>query len=117
MANKPEHMQREITAIKVYQWLKEWDEVKWDKKKHRAKPSPHFYIFTMPASELKALSGISRRTTATGEPRTLDLGIQRRHEADRSREIGEFIKHGYPWSGLSSIKRESGRFKDFWKPG
>ena len=117
MEETPQDTQREIVATKVYQWLSEWEKVDYDEEHHRRKPTPYFYLFTMPASELKALTGISRRTTETGELRSLDLGIQRRHEPYRSREIGEFVRYGYPWSELSTAKRESGQFNDLRKPG
>jgi len=108
---------REIVALKVRQWLKEWDKVTFDVKEHRGRPAPHFYIFTLPASDLKALSGIQRRTTAGGLLRSKDLGIQRRHDESRSKEITEFIHYGYPWSDLSESKRKSGQYDDLLKPG
>lgn len=108
---------REIMALKVHQWLNEWERVKFDDSIHRHRPDSHFYVFTISASELKALSGIYRRTIKGGLLRSQDLGIQRRHDQDRSNKIYEFIKYGYPWSDLSDAKRESGQFDDLRKPG
>lgn len=108
---------RAITALIVRQWLDRWDEVRFDEKHHRRKPEPHFYLFTIPAVELKALSGIYKRTTAQGQLRSTDLGIQRRHDEERSKRIQEFVKHGYPWSDLNEKKRKSGEFDDLLKPG
>jgi DGQHR domain-containing protein len=108
---------REIVALKVSQWLREWSKVIFDDKSHRRPPDPHFYLFTLPAPELRALSGIQRRTTAEGLPRSQDLGIQRRHDEQRSEEISKFIRYGYPWSDLSETKRKSGKFGDLRKPG
>jgi hypothetical protein len=57
---------REITAIKVHQWLPEWDEVEFNENAQRKRPDSHFYMFSMPASQLKTLTGIRRRTTEGG---------------------------------------------------
>jgi len=106
---------KNVLALKVHQWLNEWNDVEFDASVHRREPPHEFYMFSLNARELKALSGIQRRTrSADKEP---DLGIQRRHEEDRSREIGRFVKHGYPWSELSEAKRNSSDFEDFKKPG
>ncbi|NJN92458.1 MAG: hypothetical protein HC878_20250 [Leptolyngbyaceae cyanobacterium SL_5_14] len=77
----------------------------------------YFYLFTLPASELKALSGVHPRSTENTQLRSQDLGIQRRHDRKRSEEISTFIQFGYPWSSLSSKQRESEKFSDLRKPG
>lgn len=107
----------EIPALKVHQWLNEWNKVDFKAQAHQRKPDPHFYMFTLRAGDLKALSGIRRRTTEGGQPRAQDLGNQRRHEPGRSKEIRQFVKYGYPWSDFTEAKRESGRFNDLRKPG
>ena len=117
MTNEKRAGGRRVVALRVRQWLREWDKVPFDDTAHRRKPDPHFYIFGLPASEVKALSGIQRRTTAEGLARSRDLGIERRHDESRSREIAEFIKFGYPWSELSASKRRSPDFDDLRKPG
>jgi hypothetical protein len=108
---------RTVPALKVVQWLPPWDKVKFDPKKHRAKPEPYFYIFSMPASELRSLCGIFRRQTKGVSPRSADLGIQRQHDPERSEEISHFITSGYPWSTLSEAKRNSDKYNDLKKPG
>lgn len=108
---------REFSAIKVHQWLPEWDKVDFNPRFHRRQPEPQFYIFKLPASWLKALSGIYRRTMQPGQLRSADLGIQRRHDQKRSTEIREFVQYGFPWSELSPAKRKSGEFNDLRKPG
>jgi len=50
-------------------------------------------------------------------PRSTDEGVQRRHDPDRSAEIAEYVRHGFPWSTLSKQKRVSGEFNDLKKPG
>ena len=117
MAKKKPGEGRSVVALKVRQWLGEWDKVRFDLSEYRRKPDPHFYLFALPASELKALTGIQRRTTTDVLARSQDLGIQRRHEAHRSKQIAEFIRYGYPWSDLNPRKRDSGEFDDLRKPG
>jgi DGQHR domain-containing protein len=109
--------QRQVPAIKVHQWLEGWDKIAFSPKDHRAKPEPHFYIFSLPAVELRALCGISRRDASKVGDRSLDLGIQRRHEPERSKEIAQFVGYGFPWSTLSEAKRRSEQYNDLRKPG
>lgn len=114
----PASESRRIThALKIHQWLPEWNEIEFDLSHSRARPSENFYLFSMPAADLRALSGIFRRSTEGGLARELDLGIQRRHDSDRSDEIHEFVVHGFPWSALSAQRRTSGEFDDLKKPG
>jgi len=105
-----------LPALKVRQWLSDWDEIGWSKKDRGAEPQHWFYQFSMQAGELKALSGIYPRTTKRRRGAE-DLGIQRRHEIARSDEIRKFVKYGYPWSELSEKKRRSGEFQDLRQPG
>jgi hypothetical protein len=91
---------RQVPAIKVRQWLDGWDKIAFSAKAHRAKPEPHFYIFSLPAVELRALCGISRRDASKVGDRSLDLGIQRRHEPERSKEIAQFVGYGFPGGPL-----------------
>ena len=113
--SKKQESQNSISALKVQQWLEDWDVVAFKEQEYRRRPERYFYIFNLPAGELKALSGVYRRTK--GGAQTEDLGIQRRHDEVRSKEIREFIHFGYPWSDLSTTKRDSGKFNDLRKPG
>lgn len=108
---------RQIRAIKVHQWLSEWDRVHFLPKRWRAKPQAHFYLFCLDAYELKALTGIERRTTSGRLRHSEDLGIQRRHDPARSDEIRRFVEFGYPWSELSEAKQKTGEYDDLRKPG
>jgi hypothetical protein len=117
MKRPQQHKSGEVAALKVNQWLGEWEDVRFIGAAHRRRPDSHFYLFTLSASELKALSGIHRRTTKDGLPRSRDLGIQRRHDEERSAEIREFVHYGYPWSELSKAKRRSGKYDDLRNPG
>ncbi len=112
-----ESIKREIPALKVRQWLSGWDKIDFDADEYRAKPPPHFFIFSLPARELKSLSGIYRRTAKNAAPRADDLNVQRQHDPERSEEIGRFVEFGYPWSTLSEQKRKNAEYHSFRKPG
>lgn len=108
---------RRVPALKVRQWLPGWEKIDFAPNEHRAKPLPHFYLLSLPARELRSLSGISRRQAQDAASRSADLGIQRQHDPDRSEEIGRYVEFGYPWSTLSEAKRKSREFNDLRKPG
>jgi hypothetical protein len=108
---------RTVPGLKVNQWFSEWDKVEFSPKFHRRKPEPHFYIFKLRASWLKALCGIYRRTAQAGQFGSTDLGIQRRHDQRRSDEIHEFVKFGFPYSELNETKRKLKDVDDLRKPG
>ncbi|MCY3869834.1 MAG: DGQHR domain-containing protein [Gemmatimonadetes bacterium] len=111
-----ESNRKPVPALKVRQWLANWDEIHWDPDENRAEPRHWFYQFSMAAADLKALSGVYARTTDRTTA-SEDMGIQRRHERGRSEEIQRFVKFGYPWSVLSEAKRNSGNFEDLRQPG
>ncbi len=107
---------RRIPAVKVQQWMPEWDDIHWNDDEYRSYPPKWFYQFSMSAADLKLLSGIYRRTADRRHARD-DLGIQRRHEPQRSAAIQRHVRAGYPWSDLSKAQRKSGRFNDLRQPG
>ena len=109
--------EKSIPALKVRQWLTEWEEINWQPVQKRAEPQHWFYQFSLSATQLKALCGIYPRTTERRASAVEDLGIQRRHEQERSKEISRFVSYGYPWSNLSQAKRESGEFRELRQPG
>lgn len=102
-----------IPAIRVRQWLSEWDSYDFDVAARQRKPEPFFYVCSMSAPLLRRLSGVRRRQ-ALG-PRAADVGIQRGHDTERSIEIGRFIRAGYPWASLNTNQRN--RFPNLRKPG
>lgn len=108
---------RMVPVLRVNQWLSGWERIDFDSTEHRSKPEKHFYLFSLPARELRSLSGIARRVAKDAAPRTEDLGIQRQHDPERSEEIGRFVEFGFPWSTLSKSKRASSDFNDLRKPG
>ena len=105
-----------VQAIKVHQWLPNWHNIKWQPLEHRSKPPEWFYVFSLPAHDLRRLSGVYARTTQR-EKAAEDLGIQRELDQDRAQEIGRFVEFGYPWSDLSERKRNSADFRDLRQPG
>ena len=38
----------QVNALKVRQWLGDWDEVRWSKVQRRAEPPHWFYQFSIP---------------------------------------------------------------------
>jgi DGQHR domain-containing protein len=100
-----------VAALKVNQWLKGWNSVQWNAKEHRRAPQDHFYVFSLSARQLKALSGVYRRSL------TSRTGLQRAHEPSRSGKIANYVKYGYPWSDLTDSQRKDKKFDDLQKPG
>lgn len=107
----------EIPALPVRQWLASWDESEFDTSQHRRKPADSFFVLSMPAIQLRALCDIRRRTAKEQRARKTDLGIQCRHNEQRSQEISEYVRHGFPWSSISQAARDSGDYEDLKKPG
>lgn len=109
--------QFKIPALKVPQWLPQWDEIAFDEAQHRKKPDPFFFQFSMPASLLKRYTGVHKREAVPGEPRGEELNTQRFHSPDRSKEINSFVTYGFPWSELSENQRQDPAHEDLRKPG
>lgn len=108
---------RIVPGLRVHQWMADWDGFEFDESAHRSRPQPHFYLFSLAASDLRALAGVQRRTTDARAQGGTDSGIQRRHDLERSDEIARFIRFGFPWSALSDARRRSGEYDDLKKPG
>ena len=105
-----------VNAIKVSQWLPAWDDIEWQPDEHRSKPPGWFYVFSLPARDLRRLSGVYARTTRRRKGAE-DLGIQRELNVQRAEEIGRFVEFGFPWSDLSAAKRKSAEYRDLRQPG
>lgn len=107
-------MANTIQAIRFKQWLSEWNDFDFDPEQHRKKPEDHILLFSMPAVQLRALSGVYRRTRDQdgGE------GLQRRHDPKRSDAIRDFVRFGHPYSSLPDAAREHapGMRKPGWLP-
>lgn len=110
-------MPKKVPAVTVRQWLPAWDKADFSEAHFRRRPPEQFLLLSIDASELRRLVGIQRRSTASGRARSRDLGIQRAHDELRSREIREYVRHGFPWSSLSKNQRLKSEFQDLVKPG
>jgi DGQHR domain-containing protein len=106
-----------VPALRVKQWLPEWDQVNFDPQQNQAKPAPHFYVFSLSAAQLRKLSAIYRRDVSDMTARKEDLGIQRRHDPERSAEIRRYVVEGFPRSGLSEAQRKDVANDGLRKPG
>ncbi len=110
-------MRKKLPALTVSQWLDTWNRADFSPSQYRRRPPKQFLLLSMDATELRRLIGIQRRSSDEGRPRSLDLGIQRAHEGERSSEIADYVKFGFPWSKLSHTKRKTAAFVDLIKPG
>ena len=93
----PEAPRQEIPALKLHQWLPEWDEVPFPEVGRRRKPDPYFYLFALSATQLRSLSGVYRRR-ADG-PRAQDAGIQRAHVPEGTVKLSLLGADGGPKVG------------------
>lgn len=91
---------KSIPALKVNQWLNDWDDIDF-KSSMRRKPEPYFLLFKIDARLLKRISDVHRRKT--DKPRAEETFVQRKHNQNRSVEIKKYIEGGFPWS---TIKQE-----------
>lgn len=105
----------QITALKVHQWLKIWDSVKFNKDENREKPKDVFFLFTIKAGMLKKLSKVYPRRA--DELRNIEIGVQRKHDPERSAEIGKYVQHGYPLSDILKGKKTIKGHEDLLMPG
>ena len=111
-----------IPAIKVHQWLTQWDEYQFREEARQGRPEPYFYVSSIPVTILRRLSHVPRRgqESETGRqeamgPRIEDMGIQRGLDENRAKEIRAFVEAGYPWATLGKTERD--RFPELKKPG
>lgn len=104
-------------AIRVRQWLPEWDSIHFDAKAQQAKPNPYFFLCSIKARDLKALTGVYRRSTKGKLARAHDPNVQRGHEEARSQVIREFVKYGFPWCEMTESRRSTPSAQNLQKPG
>jgi hypothetical protein len=106
-----------VPCLRVRQWLTEWEEIRFDKAAAQSKPAPEFYLCSLKASHLKALTGVYRRKATAGQLRVQDPNVQRGHEEQRSRTIREFVRFGFPWCEMSEGNRSLPQSEELRKPG
>ena len=72
----------------------------------------------MKAKDLQKLAGVNRRETSQREIGKQDLGIQRKLEKSRTKEIQQYVKHGFPLSTMreSVIQEQISLTKPGWLP-
>jgi hypothetical protein len=105
-----------IPALKVNQWLSDWDSVNFDNSNdNRRKPEPYFLMFTIKAGLLKKLSKVYHRKA--DENRDIEIGVQRKHDPDRSQEINKYVKVGYPLSDYAKNDKAIDNLGDLKMPG
>lgn len=98
--------------------MPEWEKVNFSPEEGQAKPEKkHFLIFSLKAHDLKALTGVYRRSTKGGTARALDPNVQRGHEEERSKTIRDFVRVGFPWCEMSLAQRDANETGDLLKPG
>lgn len=89
-------------GIKIDQWLTDWNKVDFNLPM-RSKPDDHFYMFKMDIRLLKRISDVHRRKTT--KSRSEDSNVQRTLKEDRTIEIKNYVKQGFPLSTLSDKDR------------
>jgi hypothetical protein len=89
-------MPNSISALRLKQWLPEWDSYEFDEQAQRRKPSEYIFLFSMSALELRQLSDVYRRQRQTNEVE----GIQRARDENRTGRIQRYVKTGYPYGDL-----------------
>ena len=109
-----ENEYKNIQAIKVEQWLQEWDSVDFDQPM-RKKPENHFYIFRIDIRLLKRISDVHRRKAQS--PRIDEINVQRPLKEDRSLEIRNYVESGFPLSTLNDKNRKAEENKVLQMPG
>ncbi|WP_162232664.1 DGQHR domain-containing protein [Sphingomonas sanxanigenens] len=73
------------------------------------------FMFSMPATALRALSEPFRRRRDAGAAEA--TGIQRNLDEDRARLIQDYVKNGFPYSEMSSGRRNRYDLADLRNPG
>jgi DGQHR domain-containing protein len=106
-----------IPGIRVKQWLPEWGRVPTDPEKFQSPPPREFYVTSVPASQLRALSDVHQRAASVDTPREQETAVQRTLEVDRTIEIRKYIRNGYPLSSLGSRRMSEVERDQLRKPG
>jgi hypothetical protein len=106
-----------VPGIRVKQWLPEWGRVPTDPDKFQSPPPREFYVTSVRASQLRALSDVHQRSASVDTPREQETAVQRTLEADRTLEIRDYIRHGYPLSSLGNRRMSEEERDQLRKPG
>ncbi|QKZ13444.1 DGQHR domain-containing protein [Spirosoma sp. KUDC1026] len=106
---------KKIPVLKVNQWLDLWNTVPVNEEGGRKPPQHNFYVFSIKAPLLKKLSKVYPRKADA--MREVEIGIQRRHDPERSSEISNYLKRGYPLSEMGNKNTIPNEMKDLQMPG
>lgn len=106
-----------IPAIRVKQWLEQWDQIPVNREAFQSPPPHEFYVTSIKAADLRALSGVYQRDATTGSSRALDPYIQRTLEHDRTAEIRRYLTSGYPLSTMGDRAMGQAERISLSKPG
>jgi hypothetical protein len=58
----PKH--KTVPALRVKRWTNAWEDVRFDASVHRRQLPEHFYVTSIKASQVRAISDIHRRSFA-----------------------------------------------------
>lgn len=105
---------KEIKAIKVNQWLTNWNDIDFDTPMRR-KPDPYFFLFKIDVRLVKRLADVHRRKAT--QKRRKDAEIQRGLETKRTDEIRKYVEGGFPWSTISESKQQDPEYENLKMPG
>lgn len=106
-----------ISIVKVHQWLQEWDRVPVDPARFQSAPPHFFYLASIRARDLQALSGVYPRNASEPGERENDPHVQRTLDPERTDEITSYLQVGYPLSGLGKKKLAPAEKDSLRKPG
>lgn len=104
-----------IKALKVNQWLVDWDDIPRFGDKNRRKPDPFFYMFNIPALLLKRMYDVYARRAHID--RKDEPFSQRKHSETRTQEIKEYVSGGFPWSTINDREKETDTYRNLKMPG
>lgn len=93
--------QTKFPALRLKQWVSDWDEYEFDAAAQRRRPTEHIFLFSMSAVQLRQLSDVYRRQRSADEVE----GIQRARDENRTDRIRRYVKFGYPYGDLKDALR------------
>ena len=104
----------EIPLLRVNQWLDSWKAV--GKQVEQLGDVPHhFYLASISLLKLRTLAGVHKRDTNVRKVQSKNAGYQRNLDQSRTRQIGRFIRSGFPLS--SQLGLDPDKYSDLVHPG
>lgn len=90
-----------MPALRLKQWLEEWEDYDFSVEAHRRRPPEHLYLFSMPAAQLRRLCAVYKRERDGADAE----GIQRYRDPSRTGRIQRYVRFGYPYGDLTLPQR------------